>query len=518
MSTRAGRIALAIVPVGFVGYFFVYPVGRILAMSFGGGFGEVFTSGSTRAVVWFTLWQAVASTLLTFLVAMPLTAVLSHFTFRGRSLIRAAVTVPFVLPTVVVGSAFVALGLSNSLWGILAAHVFFNVAVVVRTVGGVWSRLDRGVIEAARSLGASPMTAFLRTTLPILGPSIAAALSIVFLFTFTSFGVVLILGGLTYRTIEVEIYQQATTFLNLGAAGALAILQLIGVVTILWAYGRYQRTRSVGLELAPEERVLRPATTSRERAVLWSVVTGTLGVLAAPLVVLVARSFRGGLAGWQFLVDPGRLAITPGEAITNSLLFSVVGALIATVVGLIAASLIARSSTVVASTFDTVLMLPLGTSAVTIGFGFLVALDEPVDLRGSVLLVPLAHALVAVPFVVRSTLPTLRAIRADLREAAAVLGASPRRVFRHVDLAIVARAAMVGAGFAAAVSLGEFGATSFIVRPNSVTIPTLIFRLLGRPGAVTFTAAMALSVILMLLTTALILSIDRLRAGELGEF
>jgi thiamine transport system permease protein len=163
-------------------------------------------------------------------------------------------------------------------------------------------------------------------------------------------------------------------------------------------------------------------------------------------------------------------------------------------------------------------MLPLGTSAVTIGFGFLVALDEPVDLRGSVLLVPLAHALVAVPFVVRSTLPTLRAIRADLREAAAVLGASPRRVFRHVDLAIVARAAMVGAGFAAAVSLGEFGATSFIVRPNSVTIPTLIFRLLGRPGAVTFTAAMALSVILMLLTTALILSIDRLRAGELGEF
>ena len=192
--------------------------------------------------------------------------------------------------------------------------------------------------------------------------------------------------------------------------------------------------------------------------------------------------------------------------------------MIATTVGLIAASLISRGSTVVSSTFDMVLMLPLGTSAVTIGFGFLVALDEPVDLRGSVLLVPLAHALVAVPFVVRSTLPTLRAIRADLREAAAVLGASPRRVFRHVDLAIIARAAMVGAGFAAAVSLGEFGATSFIVRPNSVTIPTLIFRLLGRPGAVTFTAAMALSVILMLLTTALILSIDRLRAGEIGEF
>jgi thiamine transport system permease protein len=518
VSTRAGRIALAIVPVTFIGYFFVYPVARILMMSIGEGFGDVLTSATTRSVVWFTLWQAAVSTLLTFVVAMPLTAVLSHFTFPGRSLVRALVTVPFVLPTVVVGSAFVALGMSNSIWGILAAHVFFNVAVVVRTVGGVWSRLDRGVVEAARSLGASPFTAFRRTTLPILGPSIAAALSIVFLFTFTSFGVVLILGGLRYRTIEVQIYREATTFLDLGAAGALAILQLVGVVAILWAYGRYQRTRSVGLELAAEDRVLRAPRSASERAILWSVVGGTLGLLAAPLVVLVARSLRGGLAGWEFLIDPGRLAITPGEAITNSLLFAVVGAVIATVVGLIAASLISRGSTVMASTFDTVLMLPLGTSAVTIGFGFLVALDEPIDLRGTTLLVPLAHALVAVPFVVRSTLPTLRAIRSDLREAAAVLGASPRQVFRHVDLAIVSRAAMVGAGFAAAVSLGEFGATSFIVRPNSVTIPTLIFRLLGRPGAVTFTAAMALSVVLMLLTTALILSIDRLRAGELGEF
>jgi thiamine transport system permease protein len=518
VSTRAGRVALAALPVAFIGYLFVYPVSRILVMSLGGGIGDVLTSGSTRSAVWFTVWQALASTLLTFVVAMPLTAVLSTFSFRGRSLVRALVTVPFVLPTVVVGSAFVALGLSRSIWGILAAHVFFNIAVVVRTVGGVWSRLERGVIDAARSLGAPPLTAFLRTTLPILAPSIAASLSIVFLFTFTSFGVVLILGGLTYRTIEVQIYQQATTFLNLEAAGTLALVQLVAVVAVLWAYGRYQRTRSIGLELAPEDRVLREPRSLRERVVVWSVIAVTLGLVATPLAVLIARSFRGGLGGWRFLAEPGRLAITPVEAITNSLLFAVLGATIATVVGLMAASLIARGSSVMASTFDMVLMLPLGTSAVTIGFGFLVALDEPVDLRGSILLVPLAHALVAIPFVVRSTLPTLRAIRADLREAAATLGASPRKVFRHVDLAIVARAAMVGAGFAAAVSLGEFGATSFIVRPNSVTIPTLIFRLLGRPGAVTFTAAMALSVVLMLMTAGLILSIDRLRAGDIGEF
>jgi thiamine transport system permease protein len=163
-------------------------------------------------------------------------------------------------------------------------------------------------------------------------------------------------------------------------------------------------------------------------------------------------------------------------------------------------------------------MLPLGTSAVTIGFGFLVALDRPVDLRATTALVPLAHALVAVPFVVRATVPLLRSINPTVREAAVMLGASPVRVFRHVDLPIATRAALIGAGFAFVVSLGEFGATSFIARPDTVTIPVMIFRLLGRPGLGNFAAALALAVVLGALTAAAILAIDRLRSADLGTF
>ena len=129
-------------------------------------------------------------------------------------------------------------------------------------------------------------------------------------------------------------------------------------------------------------------------------------------------------------------------------------------------------------------MLPLGTSAVTVGFGFLITLDAPpLDLRTSVLLIPLAHALVALPFVVRAVAPVIRSIDPRLREAAAVLGAPPRRSWREVDGPIVARAALVGAGFAFAVSLGEFGATLFIARPDTPTLPIAIYRLLGLPGA-----------------------------------
>jgi thiamine transport system permease protein len=234
--------------------------------------------------------------------------------------------------------------------------------------------------------------------------------------------------------------------------------------------------------------------------------------------VLVTRSFGQGGSGWSALIaDEGVNAVRTLPAIRNSLLFAAVTAVIAVVIGGLAAAALARRRQG-AAWFDTILMLPLGTSAVTIGFGFLVALDRPIDLRGTLLLVPLAHAVVAIPFVVRVTLPLMRSIRRDLREAAAVLGASPARVWREIDLPIVARALAVGAGFAAIISLGEFGATSFIARPSSATVPTVIFQLLGRPGSASFASAMALSVVLAGLTALIILTVDRLRAGTTGTF
>jgi thiamine transport system permease protein len=160
-------------------------------------------------------------------------------------------------------------------------------------------------------------------------------------------------------------------------------------------------------------------------------------------------------------------------------------------------------------------MLPLGTSAVIIGFGFLVALGKlPIDLRTSIILIPIAHAIVALPFLVRATVPVLRSVDERLRDAARVLGASPARVWREIDLPIVNRAVLIGAGFAFAVSLGEFGATLFIVRPDAPTMPVAIYRLLSQPGALVFGQAMAMATLLMLVTGASVLAFDRLQAGR----
>jgi thiamine transport system permease protein len=168
---------------------------------------------------------------------------------------------------------------------------------------------------------------------------------------------------------------------------------------------------------------------------------------------------------------------------------------------------------------DPILMLPLGTSAVTLGLGFIIALAHPpLDLRASPIIIPIAHTLVAFPFVVRSLTPAVRSIQPRLRHAAAVLGASPRQVIRHIDLPIVGKALLVAATFAFTISIGEFGATSLISRPEFPTVPVVIYRLLSRPGAMNYGQALALSTILMGVTIAGMLAIERFRIADIGEF
>ncbi|TVP67813.1 MAG: iron ABC transporter permease [Nitriliruptor sp.] len=542
-----------VVPVVFLGWFFVWPVTSIVGLGLApdgevelGVLARVLTDQSVRSVAWFTLWQAVVSTVLTLLVAIPGAYALSRQEFRGRRALQAAVTVPFVLPTVVVGSAFLALlgprspinttlvavlgdaaptlDLRRTVTAILLAHVFFNYAVVVRTVGGLWSMLDPRLEDAARVLGASRWRTFREVSLPLLSPAIAASAAIVFLFTFTSFGVVLILGGPGRATIEVEIHRATTQLLDLPLASTLALLQLVAVLSALAVYGHLTR-RAQQQRLVAAASTRRPPRSRAERWFLGTNLAVIIVLVLSPLAVLVERSFVTatgyGMDNWRRLLvdDPSSvLAVPAGEAVRNSLLFGTSATLVALVVGGLAATAATVGRGWITGTVDRALMVPLGTSAVTVGFGFLIALDRPLDLRGSPLLVPLAQALIATPFVVRTLLPVLRSIDQRLRDAAAVLGASPFRVWREVDLPIVGRALLVAAGFSFAIAVGEFGATVFVARANLPTMPVAIFRLLGRPGVANFGQAMAMSTLLAGITAAALLAIDRLRVGSVGRF
>ncbi len=537
------------VPVAFLGVFFAVPVAALLTTGLRSGgrwelgtVAEVLTSPGTRSVAWFTLWQAVASTVATVLAALPAAWLIGRVRFPGRAIFVAALIVPFVLPTVVVGTAFLAvlgpdgplavvarlvgadLDLRRTATAIVVAHVFFNYAVVARTVGAAWMAVDPSAEAAARTLGADRWTAFRTVTLPLLRPALAGAASIVFLFTFTSFGVVKILGGPRIATIEVEIHRLTTQLLDLRTASVLSLLQLAAVVAAL-ALHRRAAARRGSTRARVGRSVLRPPA-GGERWLALATVAGAGLLVGVPIATLVWRSVDTaggpGLAYYRALGGTGGGTfrfVPPVEAVRNSLLFGAAAATTALVVGGLASIGLHRLGGRLRGVADSSLMLPLGVSAVTVGFGFLIALDEPpLDLRTSPVLIPAAQAVIAVPFVVRTLLPALDAIPERLREAAAALGASPRRVWWEVDARLLRRPALGALGFAYAISLGEFGATVFIARADAPTVPVAIFRSLSQPGALNVGQAMALSTILLALTAGVMLLVDRIGDARVGGF
>ena len=559
-------LLLALLPLGFLLVFYFYPLASILSLSFApeGHFslatlGKLFRTPYYLHTLWFTVWQAALSTILTVGLALPGAYVFARYDFPGKSLVQALTTVPFVLPTIVVALAFSALlgprGLANlalmrllgldrppldlqyTLAIILLAHVFYNYTLVLRIVGTYWANLDPRLEEAARMLGASRLRAFRRVTLPLLSPAIGAAALLVFIFCFTSFGVILVLGGPRFATLEVEIYRQTIQYLDLPLAAALSVVQILFTFALMAVYARLQARVTRPLELRPRQVTQRQPRRPRERLVVGANVGLMLVLLVAPLAALVARSLAlsetgGALAFYRQLFENPRgsaFYVPPVAAVRNSLTFALATVALSVTLGLMAATVLTHRPSspsppspplpLSPSLLDPLFMLPLGTSAVTLGLGYIVALDRPpLNLRTSPLLVVLAHALVALPFVVRSVLPALRSINPRLREAAALLGASPWRVWRKVDLPIVARAVLVGAVFAFTVSMGEFGATSLIARPERPTMPVAIYRFLGRPGAANYGQALAMATLLMLVCTLGFLAIERFRVGEVGGF
>jgi thiamine transport system permease protein len=551
------RLLLWLFPLGFISLFFFYPLGRILTYSFDS---SALTPGNLRLtsdVLLFTLYQAFLSTLLTLLIGLPAAFLFARFEFPGKALLRALTAVPFLLPTVVVAAGFNALlgprgwanlGLMNAfgyetppiafigtLGAILIAHVFYNTTIVIRVVGSAIAQLDPRLTNAARTLGANDFRVWWHITLPLLRPSLLAAGTLVFLFDFTSFGVILLLGGPGFATLEVETYIQALQMLNLPLAGLLSAVQLL--CTLLFSILYTRVVAETRVQVNPRARYnQRRAKNWREKSFVVGlgvllILFFVLPMLALPLRSVsrleAARGERGdvqyGLTGDYyselFINRRGSLFyVPPIRAALNSLGFAGLTVLFSLLMGFPAASALAKPGKL-ERFLDPLLMLPLGASAVTLGLGFIITFNRPpLRLLASPWLIPLAHTMVALPFVIRTLQPALASIPDRLRDAASLLGASPFRAWLAVDWPIIWRASLGAATFAFTVSLGEFGATALLTRPEYPTIPIAIYRFLSQPGGLNYGQAMAMATLLMVLATAGILSIERLRLPGGREF
>lgn len=550
------RFFLWLPPLAFLLIFFFIPLGRILAL----GLSAPVSGGlkTLQGTLAFTVWQAALSTLLTLALGVPAAWLFTHYRFPGASLLRTLTAIPFIMPTVVVAAGFSAFlgqrgwvnlllmrvfGLDappipfvGTLGAILVAHVFYNTTIVIRLVGAAWAHLDDRLPQAARTLGATGWQAWRTVTLPLLRPAIAAAAVLVFLFDFTSFGVVLLLGGTRYATLEVEIYIQAMKMLNLPLAALLSLVQLLCTLAVSTLYARFSRGLTAPAELRTAAEKLRAPRGWRQRLSVAVLALFLFLFFSLPLLALPLRSVarieadRGqrGAVAYGLTLDYYRelfinrrgalFYVPPAEAIANSLTYASLTALLSLSLGMPAAWALAHPGRA-ERWLDPLLLLPLGASAATLGLGYIVTFNRPpLPLVASRWMIPLAHTTIALPFVIRNLTPALASIPPRLREAAATLGASPWKVWRTVDWPILARATLAAAMFAFTISLGEFGATALVSRPEYPTLPLAVYRFLSQPGGLNYGQAMAMATILMLVTGAAIMLMERLRMPGQTDF
>nr|WP_320189741.1 iron ABC transporter permease [uncultured Desulfobacter sp.] len=543
-------VLAGLIPLLFFLVFYFYPLAGIFLRSFVPNFPQNLhidlsflnqVTGSQRLhhIIWFTFWQAGVSTGLTLVFAFPCAFVMSHYQFKGKQFLILCASIPFVLPAVVVAAALDAsfgkngwlgmLNIRHPLGLIFMAHVFYNFSVMLRILTSFWTGLRGKSQEAAAMLGAGPFQTFIYITLPLLMPAIWAACFLVFIFCFSSFGIILILGGPAYSTIEAEIYRQAAYMFNLPVASFLSLLQIGFTLLLMGCYTAFSR-KAVRFAPTTGRTHFKQPKRFREKAAVTGSSLFIILLCLFPLAALAGKSLvhegQLSLIYYRAIFDNPANSIfhvPPFTAIKFSFIFAGAALVIAVVTGLCAALCLNHLDRIKAkgftAFFDPLFMLPLSTSAVTLGFGIIITLDRPpLNLRTSALLVPLVHALVGFPFVLRSVLPALKSIPNDIREAAATLGAAPGAILRSIDLPLISGALTAGAVFAFTISMGEFGATIFTAGPRTPTIPIAIYRFLGQPGAMNYGQAMAISTLLMIITAVGFILIEKTNLKGAQQF
>ncbi|MEY4000394.1 MAG: hypothetical protein RLZZ626_749 [Actinomycetota bacterium] len=525
----ATRFLLWLGPLGFIGLLFLLPVANVLGLGLAGAGGTAFANSESiglghdpLGLIWFTIGQALVSTGLCLIFGLPVAYLLYRRRLPGQRLWRALTMLPFVLPTLVVaigvralfGGSVATVG-GAALASILVAHLLLNVSLTTRLVGTAWARIDLGQEEATELAGAGRLRIFFAVILPQVRGAVAASAALSFLYCVSSFSIILILGGGFIRSIETQLSMAATDYLDLRSAGLLALAQTVITVVAFVLAGRVGRGQ--GVEKTSGEHHSR-LVDSRDLPALALGLAPLVAIIGWMLWTIAARSLTepSGGVGLANLANLGTfgardlLDISVLDSIGNSLRNAALSTLLSLLVGTLVGWLVAHSrANRLARILDVLFLLPLGTSTVVLGFGYLVTFAQPpLALRESWVAVPIAQAVIAVPLVVRMMHGAFEQTDRALLEAAATDGAGRARVFWAIELPLIRATLLSAAAFAALVSLGEFGAASFLAFGDQATLPTALYRLISRPGAQNFGMAMAVATIMAALSLAVVFALS----------
>ncbi len=527
------RNVLWAAPLLFIGVLFYWPLAKILSLGFSGNWFESIATAKVLSILWFTIWQALLSSLVAVLLGIPGAYVLYARRLRGQGLVKAFITVPFVLPTIVVAIGFTSfrripffasfLQSGSNIPIIILAHVFMNYAIAVRVIGSTWKNLDFSLEDAASLDGAGRFRTFVEITLPHLKNSIASAFTLIFLYCAASFGIILVLGGGAIKTVETEIYISATQYLDLPKTAGLVFLQ--SVITMIAFFLSRDRSES-GLIENQTQRPWRKL--DRRDLPVIAVTTMFISIfIVLPILKIFVDAFL--IEGSPSLLNYANLAghgardllnISVTHAAFNSLRNAVVASAVSICIGLLVSFIISRGGggyypRVTRSILDLTFQAPLGLSSVVLGFGYLITFSSGIfPLRSSWIVTPIVASILATPLVIRLIYPALISIDRDLLESAATDGASAEQTWWQIEAPIIRTVILTALSFSALISIGEFGAANFLAYGDQATLPIVLYQLISRPGAQNYGMAMAASSLLILFVALVIYLVTRPDASE----
>lgn len=259
-------LRLCLVPLVVVtAAFFVMPMARLMVMGAEGprglmGYLAILTEPRYRATLINTVVLSAATTAVTLAVATIAGMFLQRHRFPGRAVLIAMLTFPLAFPGVVVGFMIILLAgrqgligdlssrvlgdrivFAYSIWGLFAGYLYFSIPRVILTIMAAIQKLDRGLEEAARSLGASPWAVQRDVVLPALAPAFVASGAIAFATAMGAFGTAFTLAT-NIDVLPMLIYTEFTLAANFATSAALSV----GLGVIAWAILAVARTVSGG--------------------------------------------------------------------------------------------------------------------------------------------------------------------------------------------------------------------------------------------------------------------------------
>lgn len=475
---------------------------------------NVLSKAYFRRILLFTAWQALISTLVSLVLGFPGAWIMVHCSFKAKRFVRSVYSVPFVLPSILVVLGFVIffgnsgylnrllmalldleqppLKILYSFKAVVLAHAFYNFPVIVNVISNYWSGLDYGCEESAMTDGANSVQSFFAIDIPRLKPAIAAASVLVFLYCFNSFSIILVLGGgPSLTTAEVEIYRQARINMDVRAACALSIVTLIPVLAILTAQLKLERKCAHDHSADYTRRRLSKPGLASKLYLIISVSFLLLPILSIFVRAVMTNTSRGSQA-MVFSLKAFRALFDNPSALINSAVSAAGASAAGTCLSLSIASLLARKRK---SVLNALVMLPMAVSSVIIGLSYFM-LSRLLGFAGPLLLLTLSHCVIILPFSMRIILPAMRAIPVRVMEAASLEGAGAFQIFRHIQLPMLKKSIITSLAFGFAISVGELNSVMLLGVSDFTTIPLQIYRL---TGAYNYQGACAMGTVLILL-------------------